>query len=269
MMDFSKMSLNEVKEYANTLKASKHENIVAALLSDQRKSVQAFAHTLNRRAEKQRKEEARMMQMIEAERALFNGHMIKIAGIDEAGRGPLAGPVVASAVIMDYAQPIAGIDDSKKLSQKQREVRYDEIMRSAVAVGVGIVEHTVIDEINILNATKRAMNQAVGKLDVKPDVLLIDAVRLNLDIEQKSAHKADALYYSVAAASIIAKVTRDRLMTEYAQDYPMYGFESHKGYGTAQHIEAIMQYGPTPIHRLSFLDGILKGPDKQAKSPLF
>lgn len=176
-----------------------------------------------------------------------------IAGMDEAGRGPLAGPVAAACVILPEDCNIEGVNDSKKLSASQREKLYDVIYDKAISVGVGIVDQDVIDSINILNATKLAMKQAVSKLSIKPDLILIDAVSLDdLDIEQRSIIKGDALSISIAAASIIAKVTRDRIMNDYDTVYPEYGFAKHKGYGTEEHINAIKKYGICPIHRLSF-----------------
>jgi len=176
-----------------------------------------------------------------------------IAGIDEAGRGPLAGPVVAACVMLPENCLIEGINDSKKLSPAKREKLYDIILDRAVSYGIGIVDEKRIDEINILNATKLAMKTAVEQMSVKPDILLIDAVKLDdLDIPQKSIIKGDELSISIAAASIIAKVTRDRMISEADSQYPEYGFKKHKGYGTAEHINAIKKYGICPIHRISF-----------------
>lgn len=178
-----------------------------------------------------------------------------ICGIDEAGRGPLAGPVSVGAVIMplDDADIIAGINDSKKLSTKKRDELYDIIKNKAVAYSCIMLDNNIIDEINILEATKRAMYNAVESLKIKPELVLIDAVNLNLDTESKAIIKGDATSYNIAAASIIAKVTRDRLMDEYDAMYPEYNFKSNKGYGTKEHIEAIKKYGPCPIHRKTFI----------------
>lgn len=178
-----------------------------------------------------------------------------VCGIDEVGRGPLAGPVVAGAVILPKDCKILYLNDSKKLSAKKREDLYDVIMEQAVSVGIGYNSPERIDEINILNATYEAMREAVSKLSVKPDVLLNDAVTIPgiNDIKQVPIIKGDAKSVSIAAASIVAKVTRDRLMVEYSKQYPEYGFESNKGYGTAEHIEALKKYGKTPIHRNSFI----------------
>lgn len=175
-------------------------------------------------------------------------------GIDEAGRGPLAGPVVAAACILDPDVPIYGLDDSKKLSPKKRDALYDEITKKAKAFCVIRVEPEEIDRINILEATKNAMRAAVKGLSVKPDVLLIDAVNLTgTGIPVKPIIKGDAKSNSIAAASILAKVSRDRIMEEYDKEYPGYGFAQHKGYGTAAHYAAIHELGISPIHRMSFL----------------
>ena len=178
-----------------------------------------------------------------------------LCGIDEVGRGPLAGPVYAAAVILPTDSDILYLNDSKKLSEKKREELYDVIMEKAVAVGIGSVSCERIDEINILQATFEAMTAAVNSLSVKPGALLIDAVHIPQleEYKQVSIIKGDAKSASIAAASIIAKVTRDRVMKDYAALYPQYGFESNKGYGSADHIAAIRKFGPCPIHRRSFI----------------
>ncbi len=176
-----------------------------------------------------------------------------IGGMDEAGRGPLAGPVVAAAVIMPLDDIIEGVDDSKKVSEKKREKLYDEIIKKAIAYKICLADEKVIDDINILNATKKAMTECVQGLSVRPDIVLVDAVKLALEVPTKAIIKGDALSYSIAAASILAKVYRDRLMREYDVIYPAYGFAKHKGYGTKEHIDAIRSVGPSPIHRRSFI----------------
>ena len=177
-----------------------------------------------------------------------------ICGIDEVGRGPLAGPVVAAAVILPKDCDILYLNDSKQLTPKKREALYDEIMAKAVAVGVGMANEKVIDEINVLNADYEAMKQAISKLQVKPQLLLNDAVNIpGVDIEQVGIIKGDTLSASIAAASIIAKVTRDRLMVEYDSLYPGYGFAKNMGYGTAEHIDALKKIGPCAIHRRTFI----------------
>lgn len=177
-----------------------------------------------------------------------------ICGIDEVGRGPLAGPVVAGAVVLPSDVQILYLNDSKKLSERKRELLYDEIMEKALAVGIGMASPARIDEINILQATYEAMREAVGKLDPAPDLLLNDAVTIpGVEIRQVPIIKGDAKSISIGAASIVAKVTRDRLMEQYADVFPEYDFASNKGYGSAAHIAALKEYGPTPIHRHSFI----------------
>ena len=177
-----------------------------------------------------------------------------ICGIDEAGRGPLAGPVVAAAAVLPKDCQIFYLNDSKKLSEKKRDLLFDELKEKAVAYGIGIVSPQVIDEINILQATYEAMRQAISQLNVIPEILLNDAVTIpGVDIMQVPIVKGDAKSVSIAAASILAKVTRDRMMMEYDQIYPEYGFAKHKGYGTAAHIAALKEYGPCPIHRRTFI----------------
>ena len=190
--------------------------------------------------------------MKEFENELYNNEINFIAGIDEVGRGPLVGPVVTAAVILPKDFYDERINDSKKLTEKKRELLYDVIMENALSVGIGMSSPEVIDEINILNATKKAMIEAINNLSVKPQHLLIDAVKLDIDIPQTSIIKGDAKSESIAAASIIAKVTRDRMMVELDKKYPMYDFKHNKGYGTKKHIEALYKYGPLKEHRKSF-----------------
>lgn len=177
-----------------------------------------------------------------------------IAGIDEAGRGPLAGPVVAAAVILPKDIFLPFLNDSKKVTEKRRDVLFDEIKQNAIAYGIGIASNTLIDEINILQATYEAMREAINALEKTPDVLLVDAVHIpDINIKQVGIVKGDAKSVNIAAASILAKVTRDRLMAEYDKIYPEYGFASNKGYGTAMHIAALKEIGPCAIHRKSFI----------------
>lgn len=206
------------------------------------------------------KELIRLKELSKYEEDCFNRGIELVAGIDEAGRGPLAGPVVAAAVILPKHALIEGVNDSKKISEKKREKLYDDIINAAIAWGVGIVDNNVIDEINILNATRMAMHNAIEALKVKPEYILIDAEK-KVDtngIPFMPIIKGDALSISIAAASIVAKVTRDRMMREYDEIFPMYGFEKHKGYGTKMHTEAIKEYGMCMIHRKSFLKNIIK-----------
>lgn len=191
------------------------------------------------------------------EQELINNGIYLIAGMDEAGRGPLAGPVTAACCIMDFTDIIDGVDDSKKLTEKKRELLFDKIKEKAVCHAIINVDENVIDEINILNATKKAMTEAVNSLFPYPQYLLVDAVKHDFGVPYKAIIHGDALGYSIAAASILAKVSRDRLMAEYAEKYPEYGFDKHKGYGTKAHIEAIKKYGPCPIHRMSFIKNFL------------
>ncbi len=176
-----------------------------------------------------------------------------IGGMDEAGRGPLAGPMVAAAVVMPLDEIIEGVDDSKKLSEKKREMLFDRIIEKAIAYKIVAVDEKEIDRINILQATKKAMTDCVLGLSVKPDIVLVDAVKLALEVPTKAIIKGDALSYSIGAASILAKVYRDRLMREYDALYPAYGFAKHKGYGTKDHIDALRTVGPCPIHRRTFI----------------
>lgn len=199
------------------------------------------------------REQERLKSMYKFEEEAYEKGFSLIAGIDEVGRGPLAGPVVTAAVILPKGELIEGINDSKKLSEKQREFLFEVIQQKAIAIEIGIIEEKEIDEINILNATKKAMEISIKNLSPQPDFLLLDAVKLEkVNISQSSIIKGDSLSISIAAASIIAKVTRDRLISELDEKYPEYGFAKHKGYGTAEHIEAIRKYGICPIHRVSF-----------------
>lgn len=177
-----------------------------------------------------------------------------IAGVDEVGRGPLAGPVVTACVIMDLDNLVEGVDDSKKLSEKKREELFDKILAHAKSYKIAMRSEQVIDEINILEATKEAMCESINTLDIMPDVVLIDAVKLNgIETEQCSIIKGDAKSYNIACASILAKVTRDRLMVKMDEIYPGYNFKKHKGYGTKEHIESLKKLGACPIHRKSFI----------------
>lgn len=205
------------------------------------------------------KEEERLKKLKEEENKLYSEKVKLIAGIDEAGRGPLAGPVVVGIVIMPKDSMIEWVNDSKKVTEKRREKLYDLITEEAVSWSVGIADQNEIDEINILNATKLALTRAIEGLEIKPDLILVDALT-NIDtkgIPYKSIIKGDSKEYSIAAASIIAKVTRDRMMRQYDEIYPQYGFAGHKGYGTAKHIAAIKENGPCILHRKSFIKNFI------------
>lgn len=209
-----------------------------------------------RKLEKLQKERERLEAMRSFEHQ-YEGYGA-VCGIDEVGRGPLAGPVVAGAVILPTDCEILYLNDSKKLSEKKRELLYDEIMEKAVATGIGVISPARIDEINILQATYEAMRMAIGNLEIQPSVLLNDAVTIPLvELPQVPIIKGDAKSVSIAAASIIAKVTRDRMMAEYEEIYPGYSFASNKGYGSAQHIAALKELGPTPIHRRTFIKNFI------------
>lgn len=205
------------------------------------------------------KEIERLNVLKEFENKLYSEGLKYIAGIDEAGRGPLAGPVVVGIAIMKPDSFIEGVNDSKKISEKKRELLYEQITNEAIDWSVGIVDQNEIDEINILNATKKALHMAITNLKIKPDRILVDALE-HIDtcgIPYTSIIKGDAKVYSIYAASIIAKVTRDRMMKKYDEIYPEYGFAGHKGYGTAKHIQAIKAYGPCPLHRKTFIKNFI------------
>ena len=201
------------------------------------------------------KEEVRLIELKKIDKEFFDKGLKYIAGIDEAGRGPLAGPVVVASVILPQDSMIEGINDSKKVSEAKREKLYDLIINEAISYGIGIIYQDEIDEINILQATKKGLTEAIKQMEIKPNIIMVDALSGidTLGIPYKSIIKGDAKCYSIAAASILAKVTRDRIMREWDKIYPEYGFASHKGYGTAKHIAAIKEFGPCPIHRRSFI----------------
>ena len=205
------------------------------------------------------KEFERLTKLKEIERELYQKGFDKICGIDEAGRGPLAGPVVIAGVIMPRDSMIEGVNDSKKVSEKKREKLYDLIIEEAISYSVAVIGQDIIDEINILNATKEGVTQVVKGLDVKPDLILVDALtHINTKgIPYDSIIKGDAKCYNIAAASIIAKVTRDRIMRQWDEIYPIYEFSKHKGYGTAEHIRIIKENGPCILHRKSFIKNFI------------
>lgn len=192
------------------------------------------------------------MDMLEFENELYENGIELIGGIDEVGRGPLIGPVVAACVILPKGFYLKEINDSKKLSEKKREYLYDIICSNAISIGIGVISSKRIDEINIYEATKEAMKEAINKCDITPEYLLIDAMKLDVDIPRDAIIKGDTKSESIAAASIIAKVTRDRMLIEMDKEYPEYGFKKHKGYGTKQHLKAIDEYGVLDEHRRSF-----------------
>ena len=199
--------------------------------------------------------------MLQFEKEFVSQGKKLIAGIDEAGRGPLAGPVVVASVIMPFDNIIDGINDSKKLSEKKRNELFEKIKQTAISYHIEVIDEKIIDDINILNATKLGMKNCIDKLDKTPDVVLIDAVKIDSDVQTVSIIKGDAKSYSIAAASILAKVHRDNLMLQYDKEYPIYNFAKHKGYGTKVHIEAIKQHGICPIHRRTFVKNFYEHKD--------
>ncbi|MDO4556741.1 MAG: ribonuclease HII [Lachnospiraceae bacterium] len=245
-------TITEIKNEFKKASLEERRILLREYQEDTRSGVLAILQKYHKQEEKLHQEELRIEAMKAYEKQYE--HLGYVCGIDEVGRGPLAGPVVAGAVILPKDCKILYLNDSKQLSERKREELYDVIMDQAVAVGLGYVSHTRIDEINILQATYEAMRQAVSKLAVKPQILLNDAVTIpQVEIPQVPIIKGDAKSISIAAASIVAKVTRDRLMVEYDELMPEYGFASNKGYGSSVHIEALKKYGPSPIHRHSFI----------------
>lgn len=248
-------TMKDIRERYKACPVEELPEFIHSIAMDERTGVKNIAAMAAKAYKKYEEELLRLEQMKEFERTYES--LGYVCGIDEVGRGPLAGPVVAGAVILPKDCQILYINDSKKLSAKKREELYDEIMDKALAVGVGLVSHERIDEINILQATYEAMRMAIQKLPIKPDVLLNDAVTIpNVDIRQIPIIKGDAKSVSIAAASIIAKVTRDRLMEQLDFVYPGYDFASNKGYGSKKHIEGLQKLGPCAIHRKTFIKNL-------------
>ncbi len=244
--------IGEIKEELKAAEDILLPDFIKKYEADERNGVQSLIVQAKKRLDKLEKEKVRIEVLKKYEKEYADYEFI--CGIDEVGRGPLAGPVVAGAVILPKDCDILYINDSKKLSAAKREMLYDEIMEKAVATGIGMAGPNRIDEINILQATYEAMREAIKNLGVKPDILLNDAVTIpQVDVKQVPIIKGDAKSISIGAASIIAKVTRDRMMVEYDKIMPEYDFASNKGYGSAAHIEALKKYGPSPIHRASFI----------------
>lgn len=243
-----------IKDISAKLKAinDPEDLFLQECLDDGRKGVTDLVSKWQRKYEKAQQVKNAFMEMTEFERQLRAQGFSILAGIDEVGRGPLAGPVVTSAVILPESFYLPGLNDSKKIPESKRELFYEMIYKEALSIGVGVVHSDIIDEINIYQATKKAMIAAVNDLSGLPDHLLIDAMELDVPIPQLSLIKGDARSISISAASIIAKVTRDRMMKEYGEKYPEYGFEKHMGYGTSQHLDALDKHGLTPWHRRSF-----------------
>ena len=225
---------------------------LAEAANDQRSGVQKAIEKRKRAIQAELDEDLRLEQMLRYEKELYKADYQAIAGIDEVGRGPLAGPVVAAAVILPPECKIKGLNDSKKIPKKKHQEIYQAVLDKALAVGVGLMNNEIIDQVNIYEATKLAMKEALSKLSLKPDYLLIDAMKLDVDIPQESIIKGDANSLSIAAASIVAKVTRDKLMADYDKKFPGYDFAKNAGYGTRSHLQGLERSGVTPIHRKTF-----------------
>ena len=225
---------------------------LAEAANDSRSGVQKAIEKRKRTIQAELDEDLRLEQMLRYEKELYQAGYQTIAGIDEVGRGPLAGPVVAAAVILPQGCKIKGLNDSKKIPKKKHQDIYQAVMDKALAVGIGLMDSEIIDQVNIYEATKLAMKEALSKLRLKSDYLLIDAMKLDVEISQESIIKGDANSLSIAAASIVAKVTRDKLMADYDKKFPGYDFAQNAGYGTKSHLQGLERHGVTPIHRKTF-----------------
>ena len=244
-------TIKEVKERLAMIDELDHP-LFEELILDGRAGVQAAISKRKRELQKQVDEDLRLEKMLAYEKELYTQGIDLIAGVDEVGRGPLAGPVVAAAVILPKACKIPGLNDSKKIPKSKHKEIYEAVLQNAIAIGIGVKDNHVIDQVNIYEATKLAMMEAIGQLEPQPQHLLIDAMRLDLPISQTSIIKGDANSLSIAAASIVAKVTRDQMMEEFDKEYPGYDFAQNAGYGTAKHLAGLDKLGVTPIHRRSF-----------------
>ena len=244
-------TIKEIKEHLATIDDLDHP-LFEELILDGRAGVQAAISKRKRELQKQVDEDLRLETMLAYEKELYAQGIELIAGVDEVGRGPLAGPVVAAAVILPKACKIPGLNDSKKIPKAKHKEIYEAVLQNAIAIGIGVKDNHVIDQVNIYEATKLAMMEAIGQLDPQPQHLLIDAMKLDLPISQTSIIKGDANSLSIAAASIVAKVTRDQMMEEFDKEYPGYDFAKNAGYGTANHLAGLDQLGVTSIHRRSF-----------------
>ena len=253
-------TVKEIKEALEVI-ASLSDPVWTDYEADERSGVKSAVRSRKKAIQAELDEETRLEAMLRYEKAYYAQGFDMIAGIDEVGRGPLAGPVVAAAVILPQNCKIKGLNDSKKIPKKKHEEMYQAVMERALAVGIGVVDNHVIDEVNIYEATKLAMMEAVKHLTPAPQALLIDAMKLNIRLPQESIIKGDANSLSIAAASIVAKVTRDRMMTDYDKEFSGYGFAKNAGYGTAEHLVGLSKLGITPIHRKTFepIKGMLEG----------
>ena len=244
-------TIKEIKEQLANIQRL-DDPLLAELEQDSRSGVIQAIAKRKREIQKRLDEDERLEGMLAYEKECYARGMELIAGVDEVGRGPLAGPVVAAAVILPKACKIPGLNDSKKIPKSKHKEIYEAVLQNAIAIGIGIKDNHVIDQVNIYEATKLAMMEAIGQLEPQPQHLLIDAMRLDLPISQTSIIKGDANSLSIAAASIVAKVTRDQMMEEFDREYPGYDFAQNAGYGTAKHLAGLEQLGVTPIHRRSF-----------------
>ena len=244
-------TIKEVKERLAMIDELDHP-LFEELILDGRAGVQAAISKRKRELQKQVDEDLRLEKMLAYEKELYAQGIDLIAGVDEVGRGPLAGPVVAAAVILPKACKIPGLNDSKKIPKSKHKAIYEAVLQNAIAIGIGVKDNHVIDQVNIYEATTLAMMEAIGQLEPQPQHLLIDAMKLDLPISQTSIIKGDANSLSIAAASIVAKVTRDQMMEEFDCEYPGYDFTQNAGYGTANHLAGLHKLGVTPIHRRSF-----------------
>ena len=244
-------TIKEVKERLAMIDELDHP-LFEELILDGRAGVQAAISKRKRELQKQVDEDLRLEKMLAYEKELYAQGIDLIAGVDEVGRGPLAGPVVAAAVILPKGSKIPGLNDSKKIPKSKHKEIYEAVLKEAIAIGIGVKDNQVIDQVNIYEATKLAMMEAIGQLDPQPQHLLIDAMKLDLAISQTSIIKGDANSLSIAAASIVAKVTRDQMMEKFDREYPGYDFAQNAGYGTANHLAGLHKLGVTPIHRRSF-----------------
>ena len=244
-------TIKEIKEQLANIQRL-DDPLLAELEQDSRSGVIQAIAKRKRELQKQVDEDLRLEKMLAYEKELYAQGIDLIAGVDEVGRGPLAGPVVAAAVILPKACKIPGLNDSKKIPKSKHKEIYEAVLQNAIAIGIGVKANQVIDQVNIYEATKLAMMEAIGQLEPQPQHLLIDAMKLDLPISQTSIIKGDANSLSIAAASIVAKVTRDHMMEEFDKEYPGYDFAQNAGYGTAKHLAGLDQLGVTPIHRRSF-----------------
>ena len=244
-------TIKEVKERLATIDRLDHP-LFEELIYDSRAGVQSAINKRKRELQKQLDEDLRLEKMLTYEKELYAQEIQLIAGVDEVGRGPLAGPVVAAAVILPNNCKIPGLNDSKKIPKSKHQAIYQAVLDQAISVGIGVKDNHVIDRVNIYEATKLAMLDAIQELDPQPQHLLIDAMKLDLPISQTPIIKGDANSLSIAAASIVAKVTRDQMMAVYDQEYPGYDFAQNAGYGTTKHLEGLEKQGVSPIHRRSF-----------------